>query len=74
MTRVARIVVGALDGAPCGLSELAVRVAARGLEGFDENAVRAALLKALPQQDVINRQMFTKVVLRCVQQAFGVQG
>ena len=74
MTRVARIVVGALDGAPCGLSELAVRVAARGLEGFDENAVRAALLKALPQQDVINRQMFTQVVLRCVQQAFVVQG
>ena len=73
-TKVARIVVGALDGAPCGLSELAVRVAARGLEGFDENAVRAALLKALPQQDVINRQMFTQVVLRCVQQAFGVQG
>ena len=73
-TKVARIVVGALDGAPCGLSELAVRVAAQGLEGFDENAVRAALLKALPQQDVINRQMFTQVVLRCVQQAFGVQG
>lgn len=72
-SKVARIVVGALDGAPCLLSELAVRIAAQGLDGFDESTVQAALLKALPQQDVISRQMFTQVVLRCVKQALGVQ-
>jgi carbon-monoxide dehydrogenase medium subunit len=72
-SKVARIVVGALDGAPCVLDDLAAQVAAQGLEGFDVGAVLAALLKALPQQDPITRQMFVQVVLRCVQQAFGVQ-
>jgi len=72
-SKVARIVVGALDGAPCVLDHLAAQVAAQGLEGFDVGAVLAALLKALPQQDPITRQMFVQVVLRCVQQAFGVQ-
>jgi hypothetical protein len=55
------------------LDDLAAQVAAQGLEGFDAGAVLAALLKALPQQDPITRQMFVQVVLRCVQQAFGVQ-
>jgi hypothetical protein len=54
-------------------ADLAAQVAAQGLEGFDAGAVLAALLKALPQQDPITRQMFVQVVLRCVQQAFGVQ-
>ena len=65
--------MGALDGAPSVLSALAVQVAAKGLEGFDEAAVEAALHQALPQQDDIARHMFVQVVLRCVQQAFGVQ-
>ncbi|MBZ1351955.1 FAD binding domain-containing protein [Alcaligenaceae bacterium LF4-65] len=72
-SKVARIVVGALDGAPCVLSTLSVSVAAHGLEGFDEAAVQASLQQMLPQQDDITRQMFVQVVLRCVHQAFGVQ-
>jgi len=72
-SKVSRIVVGALDGAPSVLSALAVKVAAQGLEGFDEEAVQASLQQVLPQQDDIARQMFVQVVLRCVHQAFGVQ-
>lgn len=72
-SKIARIVVGALDGAPSVLSALAVQVAAQGLEGFDEAAVEASLQQELPQQDDIARQMFVQVVLRCVKQAFGVQ-
>jgi carbon-monoxide dehydrogenase medium subunit len=71
-SKVARIVLGALDGAPCALGALAVKVAAQGLEGFDEATVKASLQQTLPQQDDIARQMFVQVVLRCVQQAFGV--
>ena len=72
-SKIARIVVGALDGAPCALGALAVKVAAQGLEGFDEAAVESSLQQTLPQQDDIARQMFVQVVLRCVRQAFGVQ-
>lgn len=73
VSKIARIVVGALDGAPSVLSALAVQVASQGLDGFDEAVVEAFLQKELPQQDDIARQMFVQVVLRCVQQAFGVQ-
>jgi carbon-monoxide dehydrogenase medium subunit len=71
-SKVARIVLGALDGAPCALGALAVKVAAQGLEGFDEATVKASLQQTLPQQDDMARQLFVQVVLRCVQQAFGV--
>lgn len=71
--KVARIVVGALDGPPRLLSPLAMQVASQGLQGFDEAAVHAVLYEVLPQQDDIARQMFVQVVLRCVRQAFGVQ-
>lgn len=67
--RVARIVVGALDGAPQALPTLAAQVARSG-ERPARSAVEAAVLAAAPGKDAIDRKLLVAAVERCLGQIF----
>lgn len=63
----ARVVVGALDGAPQALPSIAAAVAETGVipTRFD---IGKALEAAAPGKDVIDRKIMTAAVLRCLEQ------
>ena len=66
---IARIVVGALSGAPQLLSELSARVAKEGLLAADHDSIRQALDVVAPGKTAAERQLIETVVQRCLQQA-----
>jgi carbon-monoxide dehydrogenase medium subunit len=69
---VARIAVGALDGAPAMLPGLASDVAGRGPAALSETALRDAVAAVARGKDEASRQMIITVVKRCIKQALGV--
>ncbi len=68
--KLARLWVGALDGAPQSLDRLASEIALRGSVAASETAVSAALDLAVPGQDPVNRRMHVTAVRRAVQKGF----
>ncbi len=68
--KLARLWVGALDGAPRSLDGLAADIAQRGALAASETAVSGALDLAVPGQDPVNRRMHVTAVRRAVQKGF----
>lgn len=68
-TQTARIAVGALDGAPQLLDELAARVAGQGAAAIDRGAIHAAVKAVTPEKSEVDRGLFVTVVERCLRQA-----
>jgi carbon-monoxide dehydrogenase medium subunit len=65
--KLARVVMGALDGAPQALPALAAQVARSG--SLPERAVIAtAVAGATPTKDAIDRKLLVAAVERCLQQ------
>jgi carbon-monoxide dehydrogenase medium subunit len=69
---VARIVIGALDGAPAPLQALAAQVARQGLAALTDAAVKEAVSQAAPSRDEVGRRLLEAAVKRAVRQALGV--
>jgi carbon-monoxide dehydrogenase medium subunit len=70
-TKLARIVVGALDGPPQNLGTLAKAVANQGPSAASHEAIARAIADVMPNADAIDRQMHESTVARCLAQAFG---
>lgn len=70
-TGLARVVLGALDGPPASLDELARAIAQRGPSAATEDALAQAIEKAMPNADSIDRSMHAAALERCLAQAFG---
>lgn len=68
---VARIVVGALDGAPALLQKLAADIARDGIDALSDAAVRAAVAQAAAGKDEAGRSLIVAAVKRSVRQALG---
>ena len=66
---VARIVVGALSGAPQVLTALSARVAKDGLAAADPASIGQALDQVAAGKTAAERQLFETVIQRCLQQA-----
>lgn len=69
---VARIVIGALDGAPASLAGLAAQVARQGLAALTDAAVTEAVAQAAHSRDAVDRRLIEAAVKRAVRQALGV--
>ena len=69
---VARIVIGALDGAPASLAGLAAQVAGQGMGALTDSAVRDAVAQAAQSKDAVDRRLIEAAVKRAVRQALGV--
>lgn len=69
---VARIVVGALDGAPAMLKGLASDVAARGEAALSDATLHEAVNAVAGDRDAAERQLIITVVKRCIKQALGI--
>lgn len=63
----ARVVIGALDGAPRALPSIARAVASTGALPADAE-INAAIAAAAPGKDAVDRKLATAVVRRCLQQ------
>ncbi|HRL20912.1 MAG TPA: FAD binding domain-containing protein [Alcaligenes sp.] len=72
--RTARVVIGAMDGAPRFLPELAAKVAGHGAAALAGDAIAAALQPILAQRDPVHQELFRTVVERSLQQALGLKG
>ena len=68
--KLARLWVGALDGAPQSLDGLAAEIARRGALAASEVAVSAALDLTVPGQDPVSRRLHVTAVRRAVQKGF----
>ena len=68
---VARIAIGALDGAPALLPDLAAAVAREGIAALTDAAVEAAVDQAAPGRDEVQRRLSIAAVKRSVRQAVG---
>jgi carbon-monoxide dehydrogenase medium subunit len=68
---VARIGIGALDGAPVLLQKLAADIAANGIDAMSDTAVREAVAQATPGKDDVERHLIVAAVKRSVKQALG---
>lgn len=68
--RVARIVLGALDGAPQLLAQLAQAVARDGMAAAEGEALFAAVRAAAPARDLVDCRLYATAVERCLAQAF----
>ncbi|SFC63089.1 carbon-monoxide dehydrogenase medium subunit [Polaromonas sp. OV174] len=66
----ARVVVGALDGAPQALPAIAAAVAESGAMPTRAD-IGKALEAAAPGKDAIDRKLMTAAVLRCLEQVLG---
>ena len=71
---MARIVIGALDGAPQLLPELSVAVAREGLAAVTPQAIDAAIAPHMANKDGAERTWFQTVVARSIAQALGEKG
>jgi carbon-monoxide dehydrogenase medium subunit len=67
---IARIAIGALDGAPALLPTLAAEVARSGIDSLTDTAVREAVAQATPGKDDIGRRLVVAAVKRSVKQAW----
>lgn len=65
----ARIVLGALDGAPLQLPELADRIARHGTAAATRENLAAAVRAALPDRDAVDHQMHAVCLARALTQA-----
>ncbi|CAB3924261.1 FAD binding domain-containing protein [Achromobacter anxifer] len=70
-SKTARIAVGALDGAPRLLPQLAARIAQQGLAGLDETLLAAELAGVMQDKDEHHRKLHGTAVTRCLAQALG---
>lgn len=66
---VSRIVLGAVDGPPILLRDLATAVAAQGAGAAGRTELRAAVAAALPERDAIDHKLFTACLERALEQA-----
>jgi len=71
-TKTARIAVGALDGAPQLLTELAVQVAAQGSSILDTDTIEKAVLELTQNLSPLKQRQFIAVVRRSIAQLIGV--
>jgi carbon-monoxide dehydrogenase medium subunit len=69
---VARIVIGALDGAPALLPRLAAQVAQAGAAALTDAAVKEAVGQAAQSKSAVERRLIEAAVKRAVRQALGV--
>ncbi len=69
--KTARIAVGALDGAPRLLPQLAARIAQQGLAGLDETLLANELAGVMQDKDEHHRKLHGTAVTRCLAQALG---
>jgi carbon-monoxide dehydrogenase medium subunit len=69
---VARIVIGALDGAPALLAGLAAQVARGGPGALSDAAVKEAVGQAAQARDAVQRRLIETAVKRAARQALGV--
>ena len=67
----ARIAIGALDGAPMLLQDLAAAVARGGIEALSDAAVDHAVAQAVPDKEEVDRHLIVAAVKRSVRQALG---
>lgn len=67
--QVARIVLGAVDGAPLRLEALASAIARGGDAAIRRDDIAAAVAQALPERDAIDRQLYVVCVERALQRA-----
>lgn len=65
----ARIALGAVDGPPILLKELAAAVAKSGTSAASGEQLRAAIAAALPERDSVDLKLFTACVERALAQA-----
>jgi aerobic carbon-monoxide dehydrogenase medium subunit len=65
----ARIVLGAADGPPILLRELAAAIAGKGASAATREQLRAAVALALPERDGIDLKLFTACVERALEQS-----
>ena len=70
-TGLARLVVGALDGPPTALNELAQSIAKQGPSAATPEAIAAGVASVMTGADKIDRSMHEAAVERCLAQAFG---
>lgn len=70
-TRTARIVVGALGGAPQLLPALSAKVAQDGLAAATPEAIAEALKEIAPEKTAGDRRLFMTVIERCLRRALG---
>ncbi|MDR5782301.1 FAD binding domain-containing protein [Caballeronia sp. LZ065] len=68
---LARVVLGALDGPPAALDELARQIAQRGPSAVTEDALAQAVAGAMPNADSIDRSIHAAALQRCLAQALG---
>ena len=68
--KLARLWIGALDGAPQSLDALARAIAQKGALAATETAVSAALDLAVPGQDPVSRRLHVTAVRRAVEKGF----
>ena len=73
-SRVARIVLGALDGPPLSLPALAEAVARDGAAAADRETLLAAVRAALPGKDGVDCRLHATAVERCLGQALPEEG
>lgn len=65
----ARIVLGAADGPPLLLNELAAEIASKGASAAGREQLQAAVKVALPERDAIDLKLFTACVVRALEQS-----
>jgi carbon-monoxide dehydrogenase medium subunit len=65
----ARIVLGAADGPPLLLRQLAADIAAEGAGAAGREQLRAAVRTALPERDAVDLKIFTACVERALEQS-----
>jgi carbon-monoxide dehydrogenase medium subunit len=68
---IARIAIGALDGAPALLPKLAADIARGGIDALSDAVVKEAVAQATPGRDEIGRRLIVAAVKRSVRQALG---
>ncbi|KAI3601387.1 Molybdopterin dehydrogenase, FAD-binding subunit (plasmid) [Cupriavidus necator H850] len=67
--KCARIALGAVDGPPILLKDLATTIANEGAKAASREQLRAAVSTALPERDVSDLKLFTACVERALAQA-----
>lgn len=71
---IARIALGAADGPPILLGELAAAIASKGASEAKREQLRAAVALALPDRDGIDLKLFTACVERALEQSCVLAG
>ena len=69
--RLAQVVVGALDGPPADLTDIAHRVASGGLASVSLPDIMDVLGKVIPGRDLIDRRLYANAVRRSLELALG---